>query len=389
MGKVIDHRRRWVLPDYGKVMLVLFPLWLLVVVQVYFLRRMAGAPVSMARIVLENLTLYFAMLVLVPLVLWAARKCPMDQGAWKQNLLKHAGILGIVGALDYLLERSMFLLVRPGYAMAPSLIRSRLTLQSDSLDGLAATLCLVGPFYILIVVSHYAFNYHHDIQERALQSAQLEAQYSQSRLQTLKSQLQPHFLFNALNAIQSHIPMEAETAKRMVLLLSSFLRRSLQEIGLQKVKLKQEVEFVNLYLEIQQMRFSNRLTFLWELDDAVLEHEVPHLILQPLVENAIKHGLEPKVGPGTVWIKASRTSAYLCLSVMDDGLGLRSRGRAAHGSGVGLSNTRKRLQHLYRDAAIFEYGARAGGGFQVLIQLPLEASDRFRSGPPVISTEVP
>ena len=271
----------WRIPAYLKVMALLLPLWVAVLVHTFFLMRVSGHAIPLMLVLRENVSIYLAMFAIVPLPLWAARKAPLDEGGWRFNLLKHAGILPVFGALDYLIERTLFLAVVPSYALNPYLVHCRLSFMSGHIDGLLATLAIASPFYILTVVAHYAFNYHHDLQERALRSAQMEAQYSESRLETLKNQLRPHFLFNALNTIYSHIPPNAETALRLVVMLSSFLRRSLREMGLQKVALRQEVEMASLYLDIQLLRFSNKLKVEWDVEEEILDSEVPHLILQP------------------------------------------------------------------------------------------------------------
>lgn len=351
--------------DYGKVMVLLLPLWLSLVGATWALLRVVSRMVPLRVIVIESVTLFAAMFLLVPLALWAARVHPLEAGRWWRSLGVHAGLLVIFGALDYLVERSLFLLIQPDFGA----VRSRLTFLSEGPEGLVATLCLAGPFYVMAVAARHAFAFHQDLQERALRGAQLEAQYSESRLQALKSQLQPHFLFNALNAIYSHIPPEGEMAQRMVVLLSTFLRRSLQEMGLQRVSLRHELETVNLFLEIQQLRFGDRLRYHCEADEGALDLYVPHLVLQPLVENALKHGLGPKLEPGTVWVEARCGEAALTLTVKDDGVGA---GRsAAHGTGTGLLNLRKRLQYLYGDRATFNVGPRDEGGFEARILIPL------------------
>ncbi len=353
------------LGDYGKVMALLLPLWLSLAGATWALFRVAGQAVPLRTVLLESVTLYLAMFLLVPLALWSARAFPLEPGRWLRSLGVHGGVLVLFGALDYLVERSLFLLIHP----AQEGVRSRLTFLSDGWEGLLATLCLAGPFYVMGVAARHAFSFHQGLQERALRGAQLEAQYSESRLQALKSQLQPHFLFNALNAIYSHIPPEGETAQRMVVLLSTFLRRSLQEMGLQRVSLRHELETVNLFLEIQQLRFGDRLNYRCDAAEEALDLEVPHLVLQPLVENALKHGLAPKLEPGTLWIEARRSEAALVLSVKDDGVG--SGKSVAAGTGTGLLNLRKRLQHLYGDRATFTAGPLEGGGYEARILLPL------------------
>jgi LytS/YehU family sensor histidine kinase len=189
-----------------------------------------------------------------------------------------------------------------------------------------------------------------------------------TQLESLKVQLQPHFLFNTLNTILALIRTEPATAERMVSGLSELLRASLEAAGEHEVPLERELAILRPYLEIQQVRFRDRLAVLLDVDPAARGALVPYLILQPLVENAIRHGLAPRASAGRVEISASVLDDALRLEVRDDGVGIRAP--SAMREGVGLGNTRARLRHLYGTRHAFEARPRAEGGFAVRVEIP-------------------
>ena len=360
--------------DHGPVLLLILPLWALLAGHLFLTLRLTGQSQPFRVATREMTPFLVTMFLLSPLILWSARKNAMEAGQRLRSLAAHGGILLVVTALDHLLERSLFLLLDPAFAQFPS-GRGRLSFASDGLDGLLASLCLVGPFYLLVVTGFHAMDFRKANQERALAAAKLEAEHYLFRLQTLKSQLHPHFLFNALNALYGHIPAEAETAQRMLVLISDFLRRCLQDQDLQKVTLAGELEFARLYLDIQSLRFCHRLTITWEIDPTLLHLYVPHLILQPLVENAIKHGLGARVEPGRIRVRARSLAGGLELEVLDNGPG---PGTSQPGSGLGLANVRMRLQQLYQDRARLETGRGPAGGFSARIRIPVSAARQER-----------
>ncbi|MCA1560127.1 MAG: histidine kinase [Acidobacteria bacterium] len=170
----------------------------------------------------------------------------------------------------------------------------------------------------------------------------------EARLRTLEAELHPHFLFNTLHAISTLVHTKPDAADRMISRLSDLLRITFDRSGAPRVSLQEELEFLQKYLEIEQTRFQDRLTVKFDIEPDTLDAEVPRLILQPLVENAIKHGVSPRSAPGLVRISARRSEGTLHLEVSDDGVGLSPGGRARLHTGVGLSNTRARLECLYR-----------------------------------------
>jgi two-component sensor histidine kinase len=199
---------------------------------------------------------------------------------------------------------------------------------------------------------------------------ELAARLSQAQLQSLKLQLHPHFLFNTLNTITALIGTDPQSAERMVTGLSELLRLSLRNAGEQEVPLARELELLAHYVEIQQIRFADRLTVVMDIEGDARQALVPNLLLQPLVENAIRHGLAPRAQRGRIDVTAERRDGVLVLGVRDDGVGLRSDSALRRGEGIGLANTEARLRQLYGNAQRFEVNSPPEGGFTVIIEIP-------------------
>ncbi len=192
-------------------------------------------------------------------------------------------------------------------------------------------------------------------------------------------QLHPHFLFNALHSISALVHTDPEAADKMIARLGDFLRLTLESSAAQVVPLRQEIEFLNCYLEIERIRFRDRLTTRIDVEPQLLDCGVPNLILQPIVENAIRHGVSQRSGPGYVEVRAARVGASLRLEVRDNGRGLPEGAAVvpAHGpkgGGVGLANTRARLQRLYGAAYRFDLANSPAGGALVTLEIPLKGA---------------
>jgi two-component system LytT family sensor kinase len=208
--------------------------------------------------------------------------------------------------------------------------------------------------------------------ERELRASQLEAQLAAARLERLQTQLHPHFLFNALNSVLPLVFRDRDAAARTVSQLEELLRRSLDSDAVQLVPLSREVEFLEIYLEIQRTRFPDRLRVSFDVPAELATARVPNLILQPIVENAIKHGVSAQPGAGRVAISAAQEDGMLVLKVRDDGPGLSDPPRppAGRGSGLGLANTRERLRQLYGDDQRLDLTNVPEGGLEVSVGLP-------------------
>jgi two-component system, LytTR family, sensor kinase len=228
--------------------------------------------------------------------------------------------------------------------------------------------------YAVMVGAFIARDAEREARERKLRAAELETRLAEARLDSLKAQLRPHFLFNTLNAISAFIEKDPKTARRMTAHLGDLLRHSLDTSNHQEVPLAEELRTVQDYLAIQQIRFSGKLDVEQAVEPETLAAAVPPFILQPLVENAIEHGLAGRASTGRIVLRAVRHGESLELSVSDDGVGLGPTWNGnRNGSGFGIRSTTQRLQALYGDSASVEIRNRAPGGVTVTLTLPLRA----------------
>ena len=224
------------------------------------------------------------------------------------------------------------------------------------------------PFvYFLILLGAEAMQHARARREEELQATRLAGQLSEARLALLQRQLHPHFLFNSLQAISTLLHRDPEKADRLLMRLSRLLRAMLEDASGQTLELRTELDLTRRYLEIEQVRFGDRLCVEWSVDESMLDCQVPSLVVLPLVENAIRHGLSTKVGPGHLRISASSEGATLALDVQDDGLGATLPLR----QGVGIANTRARLEAMYGGRASLDVETVPDGGFRARIRIPI------------------
>jgi two-component sensor histidine kinase len=223
------------------------------------------------------------------------------------------------------------------------------------------------PIYWVIVSIVHALTYYRRSQERERRALELEARLADAKLQALRMQLQPHFLFNTLNAISTLVHRDPRAADEMIGNLSELLRATL-DTSEPEIPLRQELDFLDRYLEIQQVRFGERLRIEKEIDAGALEAQVPTLILQPLVENAVRHGIEPHTTPGLVRIAARRDGAVLRLRIQDNGAPVKQGPKSREG--IGLPNTRSRLQEMYGNMGRLTLSSASDGGFTVDLEIP-------------------
>lgn len=323
---------------------------------------------------------------LTPAVLWLGRRFPLERRVW--------------------LRRTSFHL-----AMAPVYSLTQLAIQSAILPllGIVPNLMkdFLSTFFILLILGFHggvltywvilglqaSFGYYRQYQERRRQALQLELQASelksqlvQAQLSALKGQLQPHFLFNTLNAIMVLVRQEkGRQAEEMLARLSDLLRSVLEDVEAQEVPLRRELESLQLYLSIEEVRFQDRLRVEISAEPATLDAAVPHLGLQPIVENAVRHGIGRRSVAGRIEISAAQENGSLRIQVRDDGPGLPPGGLDAT-RGIGLANTRARLQQLYGDAARLTVENGADGGAVATLVLPWRVEPGVESG--IGTTEV-
>ncbi|MCI0417983.1 MAG: histidine kinase, partial [Acidobacteria bacterium] len=225
-----------------------------------------------------------------------------------------------------------------------------------------------------ILGAYQGLDYHRKFREREKRAVQLEAQLVQAQLQALKMQLHPHFLFNTLHSISALLHEDLDAADRMIARLGDFLRLTLENSGEHEVTLQRELEFLKCYLEIERIRFQDRLTVRYEIDPETLDALVPNLVWQPIVENAIRHAIAPRAGSGCIEVRARRLGPKLELQVKDDGPGLPpSRSfNSAFSEGVGLANTRERLRQHYGSDHWFGLCNGAEKGLVVTLEIPFK-----------------
>jgi two-component system LytT family sensor kinase len=229
----------------------------------------------------------------------------------------------------------------------------------------------------LIIIAVHALLYYQNFRASELAQSSLKTQLAQSQLKALKMQLHPHFLFNTLHSISSLVLEDPPKANSMIARLGDFLRLTLDNSDQQLVSLKQETEFLRCYLEIEQVRFGDRLTVAFELEPQTLSAQVPHLILQPVVENAIQHAIAPRATRGHINIEAKRLNSLLRLEVRDNGPGIASNVYLPAVEGVGLNNVRARLDQIYGSDFRFELMNARDGGLAVVIEIPFQREADF------------
>jgi len=313
----------------------------------------------------------YASAVLTPLIVWAGRRWPLERQQVGKLLALHFG-LSIAWALTRIaLEASFHLTWNEFWPIVPAVtFRSEITL----LFIFGFHTAVVAYWVVLSIQT--AFRNYARFQERAqaalrseLRASQLETQVAQARLGALKAQLQPHFLFNTLNAIVVLVRQQkGRQAEETLARFSDLLRAVLEDMEAQEVTLARELEYLRLYLSIEQLRFSDRLKVDIDVDPDLLDAAVPHMGLQPIVENAIRHGVGPRATPGVIVIRAQRAGDALHIMVRDDGPGFGAGGE--HGLGLGLANTRARLKQLYGDAGEVRARNGANGGAEVIMVFP-------------------
>src|SRR6266481_214390 len=230
---------------------------------------------------------------------------------------------------------------------------------------------------LLIVIAAHALLYYQNFRASELAQSSLKAQLAQAQLRALKMQLHPHFLFNTLHSISSLVLEDPRKANSMIARLGDFLRLTVENSEQQLVTLKEETEFLRCYLDIEQVRFGDRLTVALELEPQTLSVQVPHLILQPVVENAIQHAIAPRTARGHINIEAKRLNNLLRLEVRDDGPGIASNDALLGTEGVGLSNVRARLHQIYGSNFRFELMNARNGGLTVVMEIPFRQGTEF------------
>jgi sensor histidine kinase YesM len=353
----------------GIALVVCTVIGLLEATQVYFMSARAGRPLSWARSVGATMPSWFVLGALVPFVVAVARRFPLDRLRRPATVVAH-----LLAAVAY----SLLNLILAGWI-------SDFVLYDGIAVGFLTNLWrLIGQYFTIVIVQYfsvvgvyYAFMYNKRYREKeraaaelALRTSQLEASLSRANLEALRMQLNPHFLFNTLNTVSVlALKGEKQRVSRMVSRLSDLLRLSLEN-DRQTLSLREELEFLDRYLEIEQVRFKDRLSVSVDVDPAAYDAEVPSLMLQPIVENAVKYGFSQTIGPGEISIECRIDGDMVELTVADTGPGLPDSRVQFGGTGVGLANTRARLEQLYGGNYTLELSNRPQGGARVCVRFP-------------------
>ena len=328
-----------------------------------------GSPEGWAQLLAWSITVSSIWSLLTPLVYELARRFTFDRSSWTTALPVHLVACLVVTFV----ASAAIVLLDPVVTWTPE---KHIPFFAHTLSR--ALMDFQRYWYIVLITQ--ALAYYSKYRERELLSSQLEAQLAYAQLEVLKIQLEPHFLFNTLNSIAALARNDGLAAENMTLQLADLLRFSLDAVGVHEVPLSRELTFLQKYIDIQQTRFQDRLLVEMDIQPHTLSALVPNLVLQPLVENAIRHGIGPRSAPGFIRISTRQVFDELWMEISDNGQGLSGYGGAVPAEGVGLNNTRARLQQLYNHDHKMTLEDAPGGGCIVKIHIPFrECSQEVNS----------
>ena len=306
--------------------------------------------------------------LLAPLIIAVDQRLPFTSRRMGWRIAAHL-LLSPVFTTLYIYLAPIIMTAMGGLEWSRLIERMNLQLLTNSLRGMFLWSVLV---YCLIVGMWQAHLYFRRYLSSELRMERLERSFTEARLNALRMQLDPHFLFNALNTISSQVERDPRLARQMIEHLGDLLRLSLENKDRHEVLLTEELAFLDLYLAIQRIRFGDRLHIVMEIAPEVKYASVPSLVLQPLVENAIRHGLSPRAAGGTVTVSAQKLEHQLEIRVTDDGIGLPPAWTLQKSAGLGLSATNERIIGLHPNGASrFSVRPRESGGTEAIIVLPL------------------
>ncbi len=337
--------------------------------QFYLFTRQSGYAVGWRRVFVWEVTRWSLWAILAPLMISFIRRRPILSWRKTRPILIHA-LVSVLFSLVHLVlfAVSLWLEAKIIDAIATNqslmaLLRSSIS-EAFKLFQTAFTL----DFHIGILV-YWSILVVCQALDSSRRAAQLETQLANAQLEALKMQLHPHFLFNTLNSITALLHQDVEAADEMIGELGSFLRMTLKNPGGTEVRLQEELNFLKSYLQIEKVRFQDKLAVNFIIDPETVDAKVPNLILQPIIENAIRHAVAPKKDAGQIDIHARRENGRLHIQIMDNGPGISGSNSDQFKEGIGLQNIRARLQKLYGADHVFRLSNRTGGGLNVELEI--------------------
>lgn len=352
----LGNRKLWhigliIFGAYTALLLVNLP-------SVHYFNALQEKPADWWRLTLSRAWGMYLWVFITPFILWTGYVFRVTRPNLWRNVLIHLSVAILIGLVRPMLENAGLWALGLGNPES---------LQSDLLRTGTYIRSITGAIvtYPTVIGIQEAYLYYRESQERAFNLQQAE-------LQMLKMQLHPHFFFNTLNAISALMYSSPKEADRMITQLGDLFRVSLRKDKAQEIPLKDELDFLKSFLQIHQTLMGKRLQVDWSIEPETLDALVPNLILQPLAENAIQHGVAPLEAGGRIEVRAARQNGSLLLEVRDDGLGFAWDNGAKKGGGIGLGNTRARLENLYNGSHKFSIDEPAEGGVAVRLEIPFK-----------------
>ena len=333
----------------------------------YFSSKIKGMNISFREQFIYYAERWLSWAVLTPLIVFLTRRIPFSRSRWPAALAFH-----IVGGIAFTLLQTLAYMGLRYFDIIAGIRES--ILVGRFLNAYFAFYQYNVLTYAAIVGIAIAADYYRRSRENELKTAQLETRLAGAELQALRMQIHPHFLFNTLHAVSALVHGNPDAADRMINRLSDMFRLSLESSSSQEITVENELEMLKPYLEIMDMRFGDRLKIIVDFPEETREALVPNLILQPLLENAVRHGIAPKPEGGTVTVRGLRKGDRLLIEVADDGRGFQGESTELLRNGLGLSNTKERLALLYGKNHGFDLGRGSQGGACVVLDIPFRTA---------------
>jgi two-component system, LytTR family, sensor kinase len=342
----------------------------------YDFRAHIGKPMAWMEIARVYVVAYFIWgAIFTPIVVWLCKRFVIEKRNWSSMIGLHVLFSIVIAGCNALLRAPLHRFVYPSEPPHPHSDLFRNYFLANAYDDMW--------MYWVVAAFAFGFMYYRKYKEREVQAVQLESQLTKARLEMLKMQLQPHFLFNTLHSVSALMRRDVDSAERVIAQLSDLLRISLESAEQQEITLKKELDFLEGYLDIEQTRFRDRLKVEYYIDSDCLDACVPNMLLQPIAENAVRHGIAPHSKPGVIEISARREGQTLRLSVRDNGKGIGPDGPKR--KGVGLANTRERLEQHFPGRYKFELVDVPTGGLAVNVLIPFSTEQAAISEPSLVT----